>query len=124
MSAGPFNTLARYELENDMITKIRVQPETEAANVGGTANPSPAGARTPGIPSAKISLNNGEIGLRPRLMEGVWTTIPTGSEYEIGGPVRLPLLAKAASTTFVDGATVDYLGGQFEIRRILPELVN
>lgn len=122
MSNGPTQRY-KYEMENDMVTRVTLQPETQAITVGTVGNPEPAAARTPGIPTAKVSLNDGDIGVRPRAVIGKWVTVAADSGYTVGTFTKLTILTKAAKATFIDGATVNYLGGTVEIDRQQPEQV-
>lgn len=123
MSEGPFED-AIYEMENGMFASVSVQPETILAAVGGDGNDEAAGPLTVGIPSAKISLTDGEIGLRPRYFTGKWTTVPADSDYAVGGRVKLSILSVASKAVFVKGADVSYLGGTVRVSKQFPELVN
>lgn len=112
-----------YQMENDMVTAVRLQPETRNATVGTDANDPVTGTRTLGIPTAKVSLTDGEIGIRPRAAICSWTTVAANSGYTVGTPVKITLLAKASVAIFAPGAVADYLGGTITVDRIQPEQV-
>jgi hypothetical protein len=124
MSAGVF-TLTRYESSYSatQIHPIRCQPETLTASIGGTANTPPAGASTNPI-SAKISLTNREIGLRPRyvVLKSPATDPPDG--YAPLSNTRIPALTEVWFALAVKGAEVSYLGATFTVVNPEPEQVN
>lgn len=123
MSSGPFTTAALYEMDNGDITTLDVQPETLLAEVGGTVNVQASGTIRVGIPSAKFSKTDGEIGLRPRCATGKWATVPPTGQYSVGGRVCIPILSAANASVFVRGATMNYLGGTVTLGRPRPENV-
>lgn len=122
MSAGRFSEF-KYEMENGLITFVRLQPETVAANIGAAeVNSEPAGEADAGLPSAKVSLNDGEIGIRPRYVTGKWESdVPT--DYDDRGIIKLSILSIASKAEFTKGKIVNYLGGTIKIGRVFPEQV-
>lgn len=121
MSAGPFQS-ARYEAEyaNNRIHPIRVQPETLAANANGIANESPVAALSNPI-SAVLSLNRGQLGLRPRFvtLKAPATNPPAG--YQANGITRIPALTDTFWQACTKDADVDYLGVTFTVVSREPE---
>jgi hypothetical protein len=121
MSAGTFNTNARYELDaanGGYICKARVQPETIAADVGGTANAIPAGAVNLDI-SAYSSKGKREYGIRMRYVAvDLPAATPTGYA---GEPLRFPVMTPATYAAWSVGDTVAYLGTDYEITDKVPE---
>ena len=122
MSAGPIKKYF-YEMENGMKTRVRLQEETVAAKIGTDLNGEATGPKTAGIPSAKVSLNDGEIGIRPRYVSGKWVTVPANSEYVVGGFVKIVVPDPANFAIFTEGAVMEYLGGTFSIERQVPEQI-
>ncbi len=106
MSAGAYSR-SRYEDNQGNIWKIRVQPETEALEIGGVTNAPPAGAFTPGFPSAQVGSGRQSIGVNARLCRIKFTsTAPTG--YDPNGTIALPVLTQAAQVAFVADAVGTY----------------
>lgn len=104
MSAGSFQR-GRYEDDQGIIHRIRIQPET----LMGAFNAVPAGALSPGVASAKMSLTRRSLGLRPRFITISFTgTVPDG--YKTGGLLRVPILSKAVFDGITLDQTVTYLG--------------
>lgn len=110
MSAGAYSR-SRYEDNQGNVWKIRVQPETEGLIVDGVTNTPPAGAFTPGFPSAQVSRGRNSIGVNARLCRIKFAaTAPTG--YDPNGTISLPVLTQAAQSAFVPDAVGTYtLGG-------------
>ncbi len=106
MSAGAYSR-SRYEDNQGNIWKIKVQPETEALEIGGTTNAPPTGEITPGFPSAQVQRGRQSIGINARLCRLKFTaTAPTG--YDPNGTIALPVLTQAAQSVFVADATGTY----------------
>lgn len=106
MSAGSFNR-SRYEDDNGNIWRLRVQPETEGLTIATVANAPPAGATTPGFPSAQVSSGRRTIGVNTRLCRIQFTnTIPSG--YDPNGTITLPILSLAAKAAYAIDATGTY----------------
>jgi len=111
MSAGAFvNTLyaASYGL-GAQIHPIRVQPETEAAAIGGTTNAAPVGPSTSPI-SAQVSGSRRRLGLHARLVRMQISGEPP-TTYSAFSRVTIPALNEAFYTAAsTKGTEVDYLG--------------
>lgn len=111
MSAGSF-VRSRYEAnyaDPAPIHPIRVQPETLAATIGGTANAAPTDAVSNPI-SASVSRGKREKGLKPRTLTIQFpaTGQPTG--YKASGTTIIVALTLAFWNLGVPGATITYLG--------------
>jgi len=114
MSAGVFSN-AFYETSSEnggFVLTCRVQPETLAASIGGTANASATGpADAPG--SATISQGRRSAGVNMRYVSLGFTDLPpTGYK---GTPVRIPVLDPATFTLWTKGAIGTYLGSAVEV---------
>lgn len=121
MSAGGFDR-GRYTADNGDIHPIRIQPETAALTLGGTANAIPSGATTSGI-SAKVSGGRRQLGLTARTVTLTWTgAVPDG--YEPDGLIRVPILQPALYTAIARGTTGTYLGSAVEVVGKSPESVR
>lgn len=123
MSAGPFER-SKYESNDGEIYSIRVQPETLALTLGGSANAAPTGAVTQEV-SARVSGGNRQIGLKARAVSLAWTgTPPTG--YKAGELVRVPILTEDLydSVTGNGATTGTYLGVGVAVVGKLPERVR
>ncbi len=114
MSAGPFErTFYETSTENGgFILSCRVQPETLAATIGGSANAAPDGPATaPG--SATISQGRRSAGVNMRYVSLEFTgAAPTGYS---GDPVRIPVLDPATFASWTLGATGTYLGSDVQV---------
>ena len=107
MSAGSFE-LSKYEANDGGVYPIRVQPETLALTLGGTANAAPAGDVDQPI-LAKVSRANGAYGVRPRKVTIRFTAAPPDGYSEnqtFSLPVMQPTLWDGATT----GTVAEYLG--------------
>lgn len=121
MSAGAF-TSSRYAAEAGTIHPIRVQPETLAATIGGTANDPPAGAANSKI-SARVSNGNRQFGLKPRRVSFKFTgALPTG--YKADQVLTIPALTKAFWDLAIKDAEGTYLGLPIKIVSSLSEQVR
>ena len=122
MSAGGFQTY-KYEMENGLITEVRLQPETQAAVIGTDGNNAePAGEIDAGMPSAKVSLADGEIGIRPRYVIAEWEGTPPAG-YDANGRIKITILSLVGKALFTKGKIVNYLGSTVKIRRAFNEQV-
>jgi hypothetical protein len=116
MSTGAF-IRSKYEasyLGGGDIHPIRVQPETIAADAGGTTNAAPTGDFTSPI-SAVVSLGQRERGLGARTVTLQWTTVPTGSGYLATGYITIPALTETFFNACTVGTEVSYQGGTAEV---------
>lgn len=108
MSAGSFENVF-YETSSEnggFILRARVQPETLAAEFGGTDNAAPAGPATaPG--SATISQGRRTAGVNMRYVTVAWDAAPpTGYS---GLTARIPVLDPATFTAWTLGSEGTYL---------------
>lgn len=122
MSAGKF-TRSTYESDDGKIRSIRVQPETLAATLGGTANAAPAGTLTTGLGSAKVSGSRRSLGCNARTVTLQFTgAVPDG--YMPESVVTIPILTKALFDAVAKGTTGVYLGVAVIVLFKTPEYVN
>lgn len=123
MSAGPFTrTFYETSAENGgFVLSCRVQPETLAATIDGTANAAPAGPATaPG--SATISQGRRTAGVNMRYVRLGWTgSPPTGYS---GDPVVIPVLDPAVFADWTLGATGTYLSAPVEVLGRVGETIR
>lgn len=106
MSSGPFQRTF-YELNNGEIAAIRVQPETLALTLGGTANAAPAGPAS--VPSsAVVSRGRRSRGINARLVRIVFDTPPAG--YKADSVITLPWLQDTSFDNLEPNDTGTYLG--------------
>lgn len=122
MSAGVFVT-TRYQASYAAATyhKIRVQPETLLADVGGVVNDAPTQLLTNPI-SAIVKGSNRTLGLTPRkvrLKLPAGTTPPTG--YKPEGTTTIPCLTTSFYDACVTGLTCTYLNVVWTILGTNPE---
>jgi len=123
MSSGEFvNAFYETSAENgSFVLRCRVQPETLAATIDGTANAGVAGPATaPG--SATISQGRRTAGVNMRYVTLGWTAAPP-TDYS-GDPVRIPVLDPATFTAWTLGATGTYLGTAVEVLSRVGETVK
>lgn len=121
MSSGSFLATGKYEADNGDIHRIRVQPETVAANIGG-ANSVPAGA-VDQASSARVGGGNRQIGVKARSVTVRFTaTVPDG--YAENQLYRVPILTKALYDGITSGATGTYLGAAVVVVGKNPERVR
>jgi len=123
MSSGAFET-AFYETSSEngsFVLRCRVQPETLAATIDGTANAGVEGPATaPG--SATISQGRRSAGVNMRYVTLGWTaTPPTGYS---GDPVRIPVLDPTVFAAWTLGSTGTYLGAAVEVLSRVGETVK
>lgn len=115
MSAGTFNTNARYELDaanGGNIVKARVQPETLAATNGSDVNAIPTAAVDLDI-SAYAAKGKREYGIRMRYaVVDQPAATPTGYA---GEPLRFPIMTPATYAAWSIGDTITYLGTDYEL---------
>lgn len=109
MSEGGFVT-SIYEANAGTFHNVRVQPETLAATIGGTANAAPAGP----VDSpfwCKVSKGATEYGLGPRFAVIAWGdgTAPAG--YKESENVSIPILDPVLFDASNIGDAVAYNGG-------------
>lgn len=116
MSTGVFSRTF-YEANNGDIYRIRIQPETAQAVIGGTANSAPAGPATVGI-SAKVSKSRNEIGLGARKVS-IFTANPPANYA--GNTAQIAVLTPALYDGLNGGESVTYLGATWEVVGFLPE---
>jgi hypothetical protein len=93
---------------------IRVQPETLAATIGGTANVAPAGPATSPI-SARGSGSKRSLGLIARKISIVAPVTGAPAGYLPGGRTTIPALTVAFFNLAVKNATITYLGAPFRV---------
>jgi len=122
MSAGTFKT-SKYESNNGLIYSVRIQPETEALEIGAETNDPPAGAVDAPV-RAIVSGSRRQIGCKCRKATMKFTgAVPSG--YKTNGTVTVPLLTPAMyAAASVPSATGTYLGSAVEVIFVTPEFVK
>lgn len=120
MSAGAF-IRSFYETNGGAIARIRVQPETELANIGGTVNDAPAGPPTIST-SVKVSKGRREYGISPRKVGIVFDVAPTG--YKAGQLYYIPVLTRSVYDGVTVGETITYLQSSAEVVSKLEESIK
>lgn len=120
MSSGNFVS-SRYEADSGTIYRIRVQPETLAANVGG-ANTAPAGA-IDGEGTVRVGGGNRKFGVKARSVTLAWAGEPP-DDYAEGEYLRVPILTPARYNSISLGATGTYLGASVTVVGKNPERVR
>lgn len=120
MSSGAF-AYDRYELDSGDVARIRVQPETLAANIGSVNSGATAAITIPG--TVRTSNGNRAFGIKPRTVTLKWSAAaPAG--YLAGSTVTIPILQAANWTAINNGDTGTYLGASVEVVGKSPERVR
>lgn len=118
MSSGAFQ-YSRYVDDDGNDWRIRVQPETLALTIDGTAN---AGGTGTGDVSGTVrtSQSRRAFGMKPRTVSFKFTgTVPDGYK---GDPIsNIPLLQEAIYDKALPLATGTYLGSAIEVLSRSPE---
>ena len=122
MSAGAF-IRSFYQTNGLAIARIRVQPETELASIGGTVNDAPAGPPTIAT-AVKVSKGRREYGISPRKVGFVFDDGQEPEGYKPGQIYYLPVLTRALYDSFAIGAAITYLGGTGDVVSKLEESVK
>lgn len=121
MSSGAFQ-YARYVDDDGEDWRIRVQPETLALTIAGTAN---AGGTGTGATNGTVRTSQSKraFGVKPRTVSFKFTgTIPEGYK---GDPIsNIPLLQEAIYNAATPLATGTYLGAAIEVLSRSPESVR
>lgn len=121
MSSGAFLATGKYEADDGGIYRIRVQPETVAANIG-SANAVPAGA-VDSTGSVRVGGGNRQIGIKARSVTVRFTeTVP--EDYAPGQLYRIPILTPAVYDAIQPGSTGTYLGSAVVVVGKNPERVR
>lgn len=118
MSAGAYVT-TRYATNAGEIHPIRLQPETLALSIGGTANAAPTGALTRRL-RATVSRSNGANGLKPRAVTIRFTAAPPAG-YKADQTFTIPVLQAALWDSAIEGTTAEYLGVAAQVVSTSPE---
>jgi len=122
MSAGAY-IRSFYETNGGGIARIRLQPETELANIGGTVNDAPAGPPTIAT-SVKVSKGRREYGISPRKVGFVFDDGEAPEGYKEGQLYYIPVLTRAVYDSFAVGDTITYLDGVGDIVSKLEESIK
>lgn len=109
MSSGRF-IRSFYATNGGAIARIRVQPETELATIGGTVNDAPAGPPTIQT-TVKVSKGRLEYGISPRKIGFVFDAGQAPVGYEAGSIYYIPILTRAVYDGVVPGQACTYLQG-------------
>lgn len=122
MSAGQF-IRSFYETNGGAIARIRVQPETELANLGGAVNDAPAGPPTVAT-TVKVSKSRRGYGIGPRKVGLVFDAGEAPEGYEPGNIYYVPVMTRAVYDGCVVGGVATYLGGTADIVSKLEESIK
>lgn len=106
MSAGAFST-TRYAANDGEIYPIKLQPETLALTIDGTANDAPTGGVTIDI-LAKVSRRNRAYGIKPRTVTIRFTAAPP-TDYLANQLYTIPCLQPAIWNAAARSTTGTYL---------------
>lgn len=121
MSAGSF-VQSKYQSDTGDVHIIKVQPETLAATIGGTANAAVAGA-VDSVFAAEVNRGARAYGLRPRKVTVAFETdVPTG--YRPYTTLSIPVLSAAVFAAVSPGDAVSYAGGNGVVSSKSGEDIN
>lgn len=122
MSAGKF-IRSRYATNGGAIARIRVQPETELASIGGVFNSAPTGSPT--VPSrAKVSKGRREVGIGPRKIGIAFSDGQETDGYEPNTVIYVPALTRAWYDSAVVDEVMTYLSSQAVIISKIEESIR
>jgi len=124
MSAGVFETHLYSSNVTGTIHPIRIQPETLALSLGGTANAAATGTAV--LPSAQVSKGKRSIGINARTVTVKFADGDEPDGYKPNSPITVPWLQNnAAFLNAVPGVTaVSYLGETAILVGKSPEFVR
>lgn len=123
MSAGIFED-SIYETNSGALYPCRVQPETLAMTIDGTANAAPAGPVPAGVPSANMRGSRRQNGVTARYVSlklPVGGTAPAGYS---GDNVTVPVLTAVLFAAIARTSTVVYLGATWNVAGTTPESIR
>lgn len=120
MSQGRFSEEI-YEANAGTFHTIRVQPETLALTIDGTAN-TPGAGPVDSPMRASVSKSNSSYGLKARKITFSWTGTPPAN-YDDRGRNGIPILTPALYDAVLPGSTGTYLGAAINNIRLLPERI-
>jgi hypothetical protein len=124
MSAGVFSVVKYSSNTLATVHRIRIQPETLAAQLGATANAEPTGTAV--LPSAQVSRGRRALGINARTITLKFALGNEPDGYKADSPITIPWLQNnAAFTGAVPGVTVvTYLGEEAILVGTQAEKVN
>jgi hypothetical protein len=124
MSAGAFIDSV-YTSDAGLTFPIRVQPETELAELNGTVNDAPGDEVTPGAPFISVRVPKRSPRLQVRYVIVKMLANPTGqyADYAgIGTSHRLVVSDPAVFSGLSKGQPATYLGTSCRITRVVGEV--
>lgn len=121
MVANGGKPLTFYEADSADIHLGRLDENTVALNIGGTAQPQPAGPATSPF-WYKVSRAKNEYGLRPRYISVCFTTTAPNS-LELGEVYDVVVLTAATFNALTVKGLVTYQGEEAEIQGKTPESI-
>lgn len=124
MSAGEFE-ISKYQATGlgGAILPIKIQPETAALTIAGTANTAPADPVSLDL-FAQVNKGRREYGVGVRKVLIRFTdpaNIPAGYT---GDDLYIPVLTPAASAAYVKGAAGTYLDSPVVVQSTIPENIR
>jgi hypothetical protein len=114
MSAGRFNTTAKYETNTGDIRPIKVQPETIQS-----WNPEATGTSQGAF--VKVSGGRRGYGTHARMASFKWKNDIAPSGYDNRGSIRIAMLTATAANNLTYGTDYDYLGQSLNLVGFTPE---
>lgn len=123
MSAGIFQD-SIYEADNGLFYPCRVQPETLAMTVDGTANAEAAGPAPAGVPSANMRGSKRQNGITARTVSLKLPAGGTPPDGYSGDNLVVPVMTPALFSAISRSSTVVYLGATWRVAGTSPESVT
>lgn len=123
MSAGAFDDTI-YEANNGAFYSARVQPETLALTVDGTANAGGAGPIPAGSPSANMRGSKSQNGVTARTVSLRLPNGGTPPDGYTGDNLVVPILTPAVFDAISRSSTVVYLGATWRVAGTSNEVVR
>lgn len=127
MSAGGFDKV-RYEGNDGVLYKCRIQPETTEFEVDSTTNnvpAQPAGTTLSRI-SAQVGGSRRSLGIHTRMVRLQFgdTAGAAPDGYKVGGVTQIPILTQTMFALVEANDTGNYLGKVVSILGVVPEVVR
>lgn len=114
--------LSAYESDEGTIHLIKIQGETNTADIGGVNNSAPTGAVDSPF-AAEVNRGARAYGLRPRKINVAFTDQPpTG--YRPYCTLSIPVLKESVYSGAAVGDEVEYAGGSGKVKSKIAESVN
>lgn len=123
MSAGQFED-STYQTDGGDLYPCRVQPETLAMTIDGTANAADTGAIPAGVPSANMRGSKRQNGITARTVTLKLPNNGTPPDGYTGDNVVVPVLTSALYDSISRSSAVQYLGVAWRVAGTSNEVIK